>query len=286
LKISQGPWQEISIDIIGPLPKSNRMDAIVVIINRFTKMICLKATMVNISLEGIVKIYRDDIWNLYGVPRKILSDRGPQFTLKFMEEFMKALGTKRQLSTAYHPQTDGQTERINQEIEMFLQHYVNYQQNNWMDWLAITEFQYNDKKHAAMGRTPFEFNFGRHSWKGDLMVQMEIPQVEELLIRLQKSWEQATKAMEEVQKTMKRQFDKRRRNSQGLKVSDNVWLENKNIHLNRLSKKLDNKKYRPCMISKDISPGVFQLELPEGWMIHKVFNEDLLTQCVEPKFKG
>jgi len=103
LEIPQGSWQEISIDIIGPLPKSNGMDAIVVIVDRFTKMICLKAAMTNISLEGIVKIYRDNIWKLYGVPRKILSDRGPQFTSKFMKEFMKALGTKRQLLMAYHP---------------------------------------------------------------------------------------------------------------------------------------------------------------------------------------
>jgi len=94
------------------------------------------------------------------------------------------------------------------------------------------EFQYNDKKHAVIGRTPFKLNFERHPWKGDLMVQMEIPQVEEFLIGLQKSLEQATKAMEEAQKMMKRQFDKRRRNPQGLKVGDNVWLENKNIHSN------------------------------------------------------
>jgi len=120
LEIPQGPWQEISIDIIGPLPKSNGMDAIVVIIDRFTKMIHLKATTTNVSSEKIAKIYRDDIWRLHGIPRKILSDRGPQFASKFMEEFTKALGTKRQLSTAYHLQTDGQTERINQEIGTFL----------------------------------------------------------------------------------------------------------------------------------------------------------------------
>ena len=91
-----------------------------VIVDRFTKIIRLKATTTNVSLEGIAKIYRNDIWKLHGIPRKILSDRGPQFALKFIEEFTKTLGTKRQLSTAYHLQTDGQTERINQEIEMFL----------------------------------------------------------------------------------------------------------------------------------------------------------------------
>ena len=80
------------------------------------------------------------------------------------------LGTKRQLLIVYHPQTDGQIERINQEMEIFLWHYVNYQQDNWTDWLAAAEFQYNDKKHAAIGRIPFKLNFGRHPWKGDLMV--------------------------------------------------------------------------------------------------------------------
>ena len=79
-----------------------------------------------------------------------------------MEEFTKVLETKRQLLTAYHPQTDSQTERINQEIGIFLQHYMNYQQDNWMDWLVAAEFQYNNKKHVAINRTPFKLNFGKH----------------------------------------------------------------------------------------------------------------------------
>ena len=95
LEISQGPWQEISINIIGPLPKSNGMDTIVVIMDRFTKMIWLKSMTTNISLEEIAKIYRDKIWKLYRIPRKILSNKGLQFILKFMEEFTKALGTTR-----------------------------------------------------------------------------------------------------------------------------------------------------------------------------------------------
>jgi len=92
--------------------------------------------------------------------------------------------------------------------------------------------------------------------------------------------------MEEAQKNMKKQFDKKRRNPQGLKVGDNVWLENKNIQLNQPSKKLDQKQYRPFKISKDIGLRVFQLELLKEWTIHNVFNEDLLTRCNEPKFKS
>ena len=109
------------------------MDAIVVIVDQFMKIIQLKATTMNILLEGIAKIYKNNIWKLHRVPKKILSDQGPQFALKFMEEFTKVLGIKRQLLTAYHSQTDGQTERINQEIGTFLQHYMNYQQDNWTD---------------------------------------------------------------------------------------------------------------------------------------------------------
>ena len=96
------------------------------------------------------------------------------------------------------------------------------------------------------------------------MIQMDIPRVEEFLIGLQKSWEQVNKAMEEVQKNMKKQFDKKRRTSQGLKIRDNMWLENKNIHLNQPLKKLNNKRYGPFRISKDIGSGAFEVELSEG----------------------
>jgi len=101
-----------------------------------------------------------------------------------------------------------------------------------MEWLAATEFQYNNKRHATTGQTLFELNFGRHPWKGDLVVQMEFPRLEEFLARLQKSWEQTTKSIKETQKNIKKQFDKKRKNPQGLKVGDNMWLENKNIQLN------------------------------------------------------
>jgi len=96
------------------------MDAIVVMMDRFTKMIRLKAIMINISSEGIAKIYRDKIWKLHGIPRKILSNRRPKFALKFMEEFIKVLGTEKQLSIVYYLQTYRQMERINQEVGTFL----------------------------------------------------------------------------------------------------------------------------------------------------------------------
>ena len=84
---------------------------------------------------------------------------------------------------------NSQTEQINQEIGTFLQHYVNYQQDNWVGWLAAMEFQYNDKRYVATGRIPFKLNFGKHPWKSNLVVQIEFPRLEELLAGLQKSYE-------------------------------------------------------------------------------------------------
>jgi len=134
---------------------------------------------------------------------------------------------------------DGQTERINQEIGTFLCHYVNYQQDNWTEWLVAAEFQYNDKWYAAIDKTPFELNFRRHLWKGNLMVSTEFPKLEEFLTRSQRSCNEATKSMKEAQERMKKQFNQKRRNPQELNIRDNVWLENKNIYSNRPSKKLD-----------------------------------------------
>ena len=108
------------------------------------------------------------------------------------------------LSATYHPQTDGQMEQINQEIGIFLRHYVNYQQDNWTEQLAIAEFQYNNKKHTVTGHTPFELNFGQHPWKRNSTMQTEFPKPEEFLIGLQKSWEKVTKAMDMAKEMIKR----------------------------------------------------------------------------------
>ena len=126
MEIPEGLWQEISINIIRLLPQSKGKDAIVVIVDLFTKMIWLKKITITILSQEIAKIYQDKIWKLHGVPRKVLSDKRPQFASKFMEELFKALKTKQALLTAYHSQTNRQTEGMNQEIKVFLWHYMNY----------------------------------------------------------------------------------------------------------------------------------------------------------------
>jgi hypothetical protein len=126
LPILENPWQEISIDMIGPLLKSEDQDAIIVIVDRFSKMIHLIPTTTSLSSLRLAEIYKKEIWRIHGIPRRIISNRGPQFALKFMRELCNALGIERNLSTAYHPPTDGQTEKINQEIKTYLQSFINY----------------------------------------------------------------------------------------------------------------------------------------------------------------
>ena len=139
LKISQGLWQKISIDIIGPLPRSNNKDAIVVIVDQFIKIIKLKATITTVSSEKVAKIQKENSWKIHRVQKKILSDRGFQFVSQFMKDLSKVLETKITLSIVYHSQTDRKTEIINQEVKEFLQYYVNYQQDDWTEWLSVAE---------------------------------------------------------------------------------------------------------------------------------------------------
>ena len=162
------------------------------------------ATTTSISLSEVARIYWDDIWKIHGIPKKIISNRGPQFASTFMEELYKALGIKRAISMAYDPQTDSQTERINQEIEVFLRHYINYRQDDWTKQLATAEFQYNDKEHAAIEHSPFYVNYGRHPWKGNLIVEMEIPSLEDLLKKMETMRKEAKTVMERTKETMKR----------------------------------------------------------------------------------
>ncbi|OCB89288.1 hypothetical protein A7U60_g3544 [Sanghuangporus baumii] len=93
-----------------------------------------------LMVEGMARIYRDHVFRLHGLPRKIIHDRGVQFDAKMMKELYKLLHIEGNPSTAYHPQTDGQTERVNQELEQYLRLYVNYRQSDWADWLALAEF--------------------------------------------------------------------------------------------------------------------------------------------------
>src|SRR6201985_349816 len=155
-------WQTISVDLITGLPESRGYNAIMVVVDRFSKMVHILPTTNKVTSEGIARLYRDHIWKLHGLPLKILSDRGPQFVSQFIKELNSILGIQTSSSTAYHPQTDGQTERENQEVEQYLRLFVNHRQNDWAEWLSLAEFCHNNRIQAATRQTPFMLNIGRH----------------------------------------------------------------------------------------------------------------------------
>ena len=115
---------------------------------------------------GVARTLRDYVFRHHRLPIKVISDCGPNFVSTFMQELYSLLGIASNASTAYHPQTDGQTERLNQEIKHFLHVFTNYHQSDWADWLALAEFSYNDKVQSSTGCSPFYLNYGQHPWKG------------------------------------------------------------------------------------------------------------------------
>ena len=121
---------------------------------------------IELSSMGMARHYRDNVFKHHDLLRKVISDRGSPFVSKFMKDLCMLLGIERNPSTAYHPQTDGQTERVNQEVEQYLRIFINERQSDWAEWLPMAQFAYNDKVHSSTGQSPFFLNYGQHPYKG------------------------------------------------------------------------------------------------------------------------
>ena len=155
-------WQNISVDLITELPQSHGYDSILVAVDHLSKRAHFITTTSDITSLRVTRLFWDGVWKLHGLPTEVISDRGPQFVLNFMHGLSEILGIKVVALTAYHPQTDSQTTRVNQEVEQFLCLFVNQRQDNWYDWLSIAEFAYNDWVHASTQTSPFMLNVGQN----------------------------------------------------------------------------------------------------------------------------
>jgi len=129
--IPEKPWTHISADFITKLSLAQGYDSILVVVDRLTKMVHFIPTTEKTLAEGLARLFRDNVWKLHGLPESIISDRGPQFAAGLMKELNEMLGIKSKLSTAFHPQTDGQTERVNQELEQYLRMFIDHRQEQW-----------------------------------------------------------------------------------------------------------------------------------------------------------
>src|SRR5437588_5849652 len=156
------PWKSISMDFITDLPASGGHDAILVVVDWLTKMSHFIPCRKDINAKQFAIVFLKEIFRLHGLPRDIITDRGSIFTSDMWEEITNKLNIDRRLSTAYHPQTDGQTERTNGILEQYLRAYVNYQQDNWMELLATAEFAYNNSYQETIRTSPFYANYRQH----------------------------------------------------------------------------------------------------------------------------
>ena len=163
----------------------------------------------NITAQGVAKISWDRVFKDMGIPQKVISDWGPQFVSKFMKELCSWLGIERNPSTAYHPQTDGQTEWVNQELEQYLRLYCNYRQNDWAEWLSIAEFSYNNWIHSSTGQSPFMVNLGRHPNTGNNINPSteNSPGIEQFLKTIKEIRDEVESALKKTNETMKRKWD-------------------------------------------------------------------------------
>jgi len=161
LPIPSWKWEDISMDFIVGLPKtSQHHDSIWVIVDRLTKIAHFIPVNTEYRSRKYAEIYIDRIVCLHGVPKTIISDRGAQFVARFWEQLQEALGTKLIRSSAYHPQTDGQTERVNQILEDMLRACVIHYDKNWDKYLSLAEFLYNNSYQASLKMAPFEALYG------------------------------------------------------------------------------------------------------------------------------
>ena len=275
-EVPERPWQHISVNFITKLPVSKGHDSILVVCDRFSKMSHFVATTEKTTAEGLARLFRDNVWKLHGLPESMISDRGPQFAAGLMKKLNKMLGIETKLSTAYHPQTDGQTERTNQELEQYLKIYINHRQNNWSEWLATAEFAFNNKVHTATKMSPFKVNYGREPRMGfDIRKKGKNEKAEEFAREIKERHEKARAALVRSQEEMKRQADRSRKETEEYRVGDKVLISTKDFLeelMKRAMKKLMEKFIGPYMVKKIVSENAVELELLASLRIHLVVN--------------
>jgi len=203
--IPEKPWTHISADFITKLLLAQGYDLILVVVNRLTKMVHFIPTTEKTLAEELARLFRDNVWKLHGLPKSIISDRRLQFTAELMQELNEMLGIKSKLSTTFHPQTDGQIERVNQELEQYLRMFIDHRQEQWPEWLGTVEFAYNNKAHSSTRMLPFKANYGQDPRMGfEGRKKGKYARAEKFIEKIKEIQEEAKTALGKAQADMKK----------------------------------------------------------------------------------
>ncbi|SGY29992.1 BQ5605_C002g01105 [Microbotryum silenes-dioicae] len=276
LPIPSKPWSSLSMDHIVDLPPSSGFDCVLVVVDRLTKEAHFIPTHKTDSSRDLARTFLTHVFKLHGLPTDIVSDRGATFTSNWWSEFLAMLKIKPNLSTAFHPESDGQTERTNQTLEHYLRYFCDYLQTNWSELLPLAEFAYNNSFHSSIGASPFYVTRGYHPRLEVSLRDSFVTDVPKYLQHLRSVQETARKQILQAQETQARFANLKRKPSPPFKIGDQVLLNRKNIQTSRPSSKLDSHKLGPFRIQRIISPAAFKLELPASMKIHPVFHVSLL----------
>lgn len=273
------------MDFVTHLPVSRGYDAIMVIVDRLTKMRHFIPCKGTCDSEEAARLFIKYAWKLHGLLITIVSDRGPQFTSEFWKHLTRRLKISATLSTAYHPETDGQTERMNAILEQYLRLYVAYLQDDWSDWLPLAEFASNDTVSETTAVTPFFGNYGFHPRLGFKPVppagRPAARDAEKFATQMQEITKHMRSEMLAAQARYREQANRKRRPARQYRVGQEVWLDARNIKTLRPAKKLDWKNCGPFRIEKIRSPWAYRLTLPESMKIHSVFHVSLLQPAAD-----
>ncbi|GJP68352.1 hypothetical protein CLOP_g25071 [Closterium sp. NIES-67] len=216
------------------------------------------------------------------IPTTLISDRDPKFTSKFWKELMSPLGTKLAMSSAYHPQTDGQTERLNQIVEQLLRAACKDEISKWDLHLPVLEFAYNNATHAATGQTPFFLCYGRHPLTPQKSTTSATVQpAHDFITTMHQLRDRTHKRLLDIQQQQKRQAD-RHRNDHTITVTDQVLLDTRNLDISHLPSKLRPRFCGPFLVEAQLTPVTFRLCLPTTWKIHNTFYVQLLKPYRDP----
>ncbi len=217
------------------------------------------------------------VFRVYDLPEDIVSDRGTQFTSQVWRAFCKQLDINVSLTSGYHPQSNGQVERLNQEVGRYLRTYCSREQNRWAEFLPWAEYAQNSLTHSSTGMTPFQCVLGYQPslfpWSGE---PSSVPAVDDWIRRSERVWDSAHVRLQRAIRTQEFQANRRRRPHPPYQPGQRVWLSMRDLKLRLTSRKLSPRYVGPFKIIKQMNEVTYQLELPTNYRISPSFHVSLL----------
>jgi len=289
LSVPDARWDTLSVDFVVKLPEFSGHDAIMTVVDAVSKRVHFIPTHTTVTAEGAARLFLHYVWKLHSLPKCVISDHGPQFVALFTKELYRLLDIRTSFSTAWHPQTDGQMERVNQELDQFLCLFVNKWQDDWYDLLPIVEFQHNNHVHSTTQQPPFLLDTGRIPHMGFEPRQdpSSLEMVNEFTKRMESATEEAKAAIRKAQEDITRYYNRRRSLAPVFKPEDWVYLDASDIRTTRPSPKLSHRRLGPFEIERQVGPLAYRLKLPHGLrQLHPVFNVVKLSTAPDDPIPG